>query len=91
MKQVWMCEHCSFSSVDSEKISLHEPNCSFNKINKKCYTCKYSYEAGYSGDHFPGCELNLDTQIGEDIGKCGGWVYEYLEEDRDRKLNELGI
>jgi len=33
----------------------------------------------------------LDTLNGEENGNCSGWVYEYLDEDRDRKLKEIGI
>ena len=91
MKQVWKCDHCSQTHIDPDKISEHEPKCSFNKVNKKCYTCKFRYEAGYGGEHIPGCEINQDIYSGEDDGNCPGWVYEYLEKERDDKLNELGI
>ena len=64
------------------------PTCSFNKLNKKCHTCKYSYEAGYS-EHIPGCEINLDTVEGREEGNCPGWVYEYLEEEREEKINQI--
>jgi len=91
MKQVWKCDFCSQTDVDSKKIELHEPKCSFNKINKKCWTCKFEYEAGLGGEHIPGCELDLDIFRGEEDGNCKGWVYENLEEDRDNKLKGLGI
>lgn len=91
MIQVWKCDHCSQTDIDSSKIAQHEPKCSFNKVNKKCYTCKYSYEAGYGGEHIPGCEINLDTLEGEDEGNCKGWIYEYLEEERDQKINQLEL
>ena len=74
----------------SEKIKQHEVVCSFNKINKKCYTCKFSYENGYNGEHIPGCELNLSTLEGEE-GNCSGWVYEYIDKERNGKLEKLGI
>lgn len=91
MKQVWKCDFCSMTSSDSNKVSSHEPLCSFNKSNKKCYTCKFQYEAGYGGEHIPGCELDLDILKGEEEGNCKGWVYEYLDKERDNKLKELGI
>jgi hypothetical protein len=91
MKRVWKCDHCSKTDLDPDKISLHEPKCSFNKATKYCYTCKFSYESGYGGEHFPGCEIKLDVYKGEDEGNCSGWVYRYLEEERDEKLNELGL
>lgn len=90
MKQVWKCDFCSSTHVDSEKIKKHEVLCSFNKINKKCYTCKFRYEAGYNGEHIPGCELNLSTLEGEE-GNCSKWVYEYIDEERNDKLERLGI
>ncbi len=91
MKQVWKCDFCSKTDISAEKISQHEPKCSFNKVNKTCYTCKYRFEAGYGGEHIPGCEINEDIYRGEDDGNCPGWVYEYLEKERDEKLNDLGI
>ena len=91
MKQVWKCDHCSKTDIDSDKISKHEVVCSFNKLNKHCYTCKYSYEEGYNGEHIPGCEVGADTLKGEDDGNCPHWVYEYLEKEREDKLNSLGI
>ena len=90
MKQVWKCDHCSKTDIESDKILKHESVCAFNKLNKYCYTCKYSYEEGYS-EHIPGCEIGKDTFIGEDEGNCSGWFYRYLEEERDDKLNDIGI
>lgn len=91
MKQVWKCDHCSKTDVESDKILKHETECSFNKETKHCYTCKFSYEQGYGGVHFAGCEIGKDTLIGEDEGNCPHWVYEYLDRERDTKLNDLGI
>lgn len=88
MIQVWKCDHCSTVDVDPIKIAQHEPKCTFNKVNKHCYTCKYSYEEGYES-HIPGCELNLDTIAGEDLGNCPGWVYEYLDKEREEKINQI--
>jgi hypothetical protein len=89
MIQVWKCDYCSTTDVDYKKIQHHEPTCSFNKLNKKCHTCKYSYEEGYNGEHIPGCEINHDTLIGEDDGNCPDWVYEYLDEEREEKINQI--
>jgi hypothetical protein len=90
MKRVWKCDHCSKTDTDTDKMSVHEKLCSFNKINKYCYTCKFSYEEGYN-EHIPGCEIRLDVYKGEDEGNCSGWVYRYLEEERHEKINELGL
>lgn len=89
MIQVWKCDHCSTTDINPVKISQHETKCSFNKINKKCYTCKYRFEAGYGGEHISGCEINEDIFEGEDEGNCPGWVYEYLDKEREDKLNQL--
>lgn len=89
MIQVWKCDFCSSTDIDPDKIKRHESLCVFNKSNKHCFTCKFQYEAGYV-DHIPGCELNLDILNGK-LGKCSGWVYEYIDEERDQKLKKLGI
>lgn len=91
MKQVWKCDHCSHTDIDSDKMAKHESECSFNKATKHCYTCKYHYEAGYGGEHIPGCEINADVYAGEDEGNCPHWVYEYLDKEREEKLKDLGI
>lgn len=90
MKSVWKCDHCSQTDIDGDKILKHEIDCSFNKSNKHCYTCKFSREDGYDY-HIRGCDINEDIFRGEDDGNCPGWVYEHIDEDRDNKLNELGI
>ena len=91
MKQVWKCDHCSETHIDSAKIADHEPVCVFNKLTKHCYTCKYSYEDGYNGEHIPGCDIGADIFKGEDEGNCPHWVYEYLDKEREDKLNSLGL
>jgi len=83
MKQVWKCDYCSKTDIDSAKIADHEGVCVFNKLTKHCYTCKYSYEEGYGGEHIPGCEIGADTLKGEDEGNCTHWVYEYLDKERE--------
>ena len=88
MKQVWKCDHCSETNINADRMSEHEIRCSFNKINKYCYTCKFSREDGYDY-HIRGCDIDEDTSRGEDEGNCPGWVYEYLEEDRDKKISKL--
>jgi hypothetical protein len=91
MKQVWKCDHCSQTNNDPDKILKHESVCVFNKITKHCYTCKFYYEAGYGGVHFPGCEIKKDAYKGEDDGDCDGWIYKYLDKEREEKLNQIGL
>ncbi len=50
MKQVWKCDHCSYTDVKPDLVAKHEPECCFNKATKHCYTCKFSREDGYE-DH----------------------------------------
>ena len=88
MKQVWKCDHCSHTDVNVDKVAQHEVVCVFNKLTKHCYTCKYSYEEGYN-EHIPGCEIGEDVLTGEDDGNCPGWVYEYLQEERDENIDKL--
>ncbi len=77
MKQVWKCDYCPDTHQDKTVIESHEPSCSFNPKNKKCYTCKYEFEAGYPiGGHQTGCKLNLNTTNGEEKGNCAGWEKE---------------
>lgn len=89
MKQVWKCDHCSHTDINAESMAKHEPKCSFNKATKHCYTCKYRFEAGYGGEHIPGCEINENIFRGEDEGNCPGWVYEYLDKERDEKIENI--
>jgi hypothetical protein len=91
MIQVWKCDHCSRTDTNEDRISTHEGICAFNPKTKHCYTCKYSYEEGYNGEHIAGCEIGADTLKGEDYGGCQHWVYEYLEKEREDKLNSLGL
>ena len=88
MKQVWKCDFCMYCDNKSDVVAQHEPECSFNKATKHCYTCKYSYEQGYDY-HIPGCEIDKDTLLGEDEGECPHWIYRYLEEDRDDKISDI--
>jgi hypothetical protein len=88
MKQVWKCDHCSHTDINAESMAKHEPKCSFNKATKHCYTCKFYREDGYD-THIAGCDINEDTFRGEKEGNCPGWVYEYLEKDRDEKIENI--
>lgn len=90
MKQVWKCDFCSNTGTSIELMEVHEEKCTFNKANKICYTCKHRYESGYYGESEPACDMDMDMFEGDD-GKCKGWVYEYLENERDKKLTDIGI
>ena len=91
MIQVWKCDHCHETSINSIKILEHEPKCSFNPINRNCHTCKYSFESGWDGCHEAGCDKNLDANKGERYGNCDGWETddpEYLRKLKLEKINQ---
>ena len=69
MKNVWKCDFCSHTQEEVKGITKHEDECSFNPVNKKCYTCKNIW-------YFWGsecCEKDLRIVDGEDDGNCEGW------------------
>ena len=77
MITVFKCDYCTHFTQDKEEMRLHELKCSFNPINKKCYSCKHSYEDGYPiSGHSPGCEIGLDAYKGEKEGNCKGYEVE---------------
>jgi len=90
MIQVWKCDHCSHCDVDPYKLGQHENSCTFNKKNKTCYTCEYHCETGYDYSIMD-CEIGRSLINNENGGKCDGWIYRYVEFERDKKLNDLGL
>ncbi len=91
MKNVWKCDFCSTTDVDQQIIVVHEDKCVFNKKNRGCYTCDHFYDDGYAGDSHPSCTLKLMKRMGHRESNCDGWMYEYLQRDRDNSLSDLGI
>lgn len=85
MKQVWKCDHCSKTSVYSDKIKDHELGCAFNPINKTCYSCEHHYD--YYGT--PSCVIGKDVCEGEDNGNCIGWLTDDKNELRKLKLEKI--
>lgn len=85
MKQVWKCDHCCKISVSYDKIKEHEPICSYNPINKKCYSCEHRYN--YYDSEL--CAVNLDVCKGEDEGNCIGWETDDPNELRKLKIQKL--
>ena len=90
MKQVWKCDFCTSTNIDYSVIESHEPLCSFNHANKKCYTCEFSTDVGWDYS-IRDCEIKLSVIDGEEIGNCSGWVDRNLQQSRDNKLGDLGI
>ena len=40
MEQVWKCDHCTETNVDSDVMAEHEKSCYMNPEAKDCGTCK---------------------------------------------------
>jgi len=76
MIQVYKCDFCHHFNQDAEKVITHEIKCSFNPINKNCYTCKFYYDAGGMYGSMPMCEKKLSTYEGIKAGNCMGWELE---------------
>jgi len=72
MIQVFKCDHCSHLRQDAEEMRIHEVKCSFNEINKKCFTCTHSWDSGHDYS-IPECEKHLSTIDGHEKGNCVGW------------------
>lgn len=89
MKLVWKCDFCySVTKSDSVKMLEHEKTCSFNPINKSCYTCEHRGDDGYDYA-IPTCDLNLDIIDGEEEGNCKGWHPSDLKQWRRIKLKMI--
>jgi len=89
MKSVWKCDFCSSTDVSIEKMKLHELSCSFNPINKKCYSCEYRDWSDGWGDSYTICKIDLDVLDGEEDGNCSGWYPDDINEIRKIKLEKL--
>ncbi len=75
MTEVFMCDFCIHFTQDAEEMRMHEKKCSFNPINKKCFTCKHTWDSGFDYS-IPECEKNLSTLEGRDKCNCIGWENE---------------
>jgi hypothetical protein len=75
MIDVFKCDFCTHFTQDAEEMRIHEQKCSFNPINKKCFTCKYAWDSGFDCS-IPECEKNISTLVGRDQGNCIGWEKE---------------
>jgi len=72
MKKVFQCDFCSTTRDTETDMELHEPVCSFNPINKQCWTCEHRTEEGASISGFwNGCNLHNDIDHIEDFGEKG--------------------
>jgi len=77
MKQVWKCDHCYKTDVDSEVIESHEPLCTSNPEIKGCWTCKHHVDEGMpiSGSMYV-CQVGKSSDEVWDFeckGGCDKW------------------
>lgn len=74
MKRVWKCDFCSDTTNIKEQMASHETGCSFNPINKRCYSCKHH---DYVDSITTECEIGVDIttmlDIQEDELSCEKW------------------
>ena len=75
MIEVFKCDFCTHFTQDAEEMRIHEAKCSFNPINKKCFTCTNQWDSGHDYS-IPECEKNLSTLEGRENGNCIGWENE---------------
>jgi len=88
MKRVWKCDFCSSTSEDKIDIITHEEGCSWNPINRTCYTCDNRLPAPYY-DASDECEIHdMEHFFAVDDGDkiCNDWVN---SEERARKLKQI--
>ena len=90
MKQVWKCDFCSRTQDNVEGLEEHETGCSFNPINKKCFTCAHSWDSGHDYS-IPECYKNLSTVTGRDDGNCAGWKSDELVKQLRFTTSEPGV
>ena len=82
MKQVWKCDHCTHTGIESEEVQSHEDTCSFNPATKSCWSCKHNVDEGMpiSGPMYvcqKGVGFNEKDEF-ESNGGCDKW-----EDDED--------
>ena len=85
MKRVWKCDFCVQTHVSSIKILEHEPECCFNPVNRKCYSCKNQD----GSDYYPLCSKRYNVFKGEEEGNCEGWETDDMKLMRMLKLRRL--
>lgn len=81
MKQVWKCDHCSFTGEHPDAVAEHERGCAFNPANKKCWTCRHCFTDGapISGFH-NGCRKGHNCEAVSDGLACPDWQPEIGEQ-----------
>ncbi len=74
MKIVWKCDFCFHSNEDKNKTHEHEVKCSFNPVNKECWTCKHVFQDGapISGYHNE-CKQGHSCFDNDEGNNCEYW------------------
>jgi hypothetical protein len=90
MKQVWKCDHCSHTNVDKDEVKLHENECCFNEVNKRCETCDNHVWEGYGSDGWYVCDIDETFDVDDNVdGGCLYWVNEEWSKRREKKLERI--
>ena len=85
MKHVWKCDFCTKTDLKSDVVKEHEEKCSFNPINKACWSCEF-HSAKYE---YYSCDMELDYFDYEQDGNCPCWYPDDMNELRKIKLQKL--
>ncbi len=75
MKNVFQCDFCHTTNVNSPPIIEHEKKCSFNPSLKQCWTCVHHVDEGMpiSGSMYV-CQKGLNCwDIRENDKPCDLW------------------
>lgn len=90
MKQVWKCDFCSHTGSVSSDVKVHEDECTFNPINRDCYTCDHRTCGDYPGDGDQ-CKIHDSGHFWEaDDGEidCKDWTNLKVRIDKIKKIKE---
>ena len=75
--QVWKCDHCMETNESFDEASNHEKECSFNPVNRYCYSCSnHSNDGFYMFGESYTCLKNQKMDHYEDVGGCPEWKKE---------------
>ena len=89
MKRVWKCDHCSHTGTNKASVQEHEDGCTFNPINKTCYTCDNRVSGAYY-DSSDECKVNDFSYFFDmndhDEKICDDWTN---KKERAIKLKQL--
>ena len=76
MKRVWKCDFCTHTGKDDKEVEKHEDGCTFNPINRTCYTCDNRISGAYydSSDECKIHDMGHFFAVDDDDKECNDWV-----------------